>query len=76
MGISAKERRAIHVDESTWRKARVMAAAFGIPIYAVVTQAIIEMAENHKEQVLIMLKEVKDEQVSDKRASRGRRPRG
>jgi hypothetical protein len=63
MGITDKERRAIHVEETTWRKARILAAAFGVPIYAIVTQALDEMAENHKEQVMIVLREVKDGQV-------------
>lgn len=58
-----QERRMVHVPESTWRKAKILAAAFRVPIYAVVTQAIEEMAENHKEQVTIALKEVNDEQV-------------
>jgi hypothetical protein len=70
MGISGKERRYVHVDEPTWRKAKVLAAAFGVPIYAVLQQAIEEMAANHKEQVVLMLRgEVKDEQVRGKRAS-------
>jgi hypothetical protein len=68
MGIADKERRAIRVEETTWRKARILAAAFGVPIYAIVTQALDEMAENHKEQVVLVLREVKDEQVP----SRGR----
>jgi len=51
MGISAQERRAVHVDESTWRKAKVLAAAFGIPIYALVNQAINEMAQNYVDKV-------------------------
>jgi hypothetical protein len=63
MGIADKERRAIHVEETTWRKARILAAAFGVPIYAIVNQALDEMAENHKEQVVLALREVKDEQV-------------
>ena len=75
MGISANERRAVHVDESTWRKAKILAAAFEIPIYAVVTQAINEMAENHKAQVLLTLKEVTNERVPRKRTSRGGRAR-
>jgi hypothetical protein len=63
MGIASETRRNIHVDESTWRKAKVLAAAFGIPIYAVVIRAINEMAEHHKAQVVRMLKEVNDEHL-------------
>jgi hypothetical protein len=72
MGISAKERRAVRVDESTWRKAKVLAAAFGIPIYAVVTRALDEMAKNYAAEVSIMMREeVNDEQVPREGASRG-----
>ena len=64
MGISAKERRAIRVDESTWRKAKVLAAAFGVPIYAIVTRAINEMAEKYGGKVAFILdKEGEDEHV-------------
>jgi hypothetical protein len=76
MGIADKERRAIHVEETTWRKAKILAAAFGVPIYAIVTQALDEMAENHKEQVVIALKEVRDEQVQGRAGAKRRNPRG
>lgn len=59
MGTSANERRGIQVDKTTWRKAKILSAAFEVPIYAIVTQAIEEMAENHKEQIILFLKEVK-----------------
>jgi hypothetical protein len=75
MGISDKERRAIHVEETTWRKARILSAAFGIPIYAVVKQAIDELAENHKEQIFLVLKEVTDEQVQGRTGAKRRKPR-
>lgn len=45
MGISGEKRRNIHVDESTWRKARVLAAAYGVPIYQIVIWALDEFAE-------------------------------
>jgi hypothetical protein len=76
MGIPANERRAVHVDESTWRKAKILAAAFGVPIYAIVTQAINEMAENHQSELLLMMKEVTDERVPRKGESRRSRTRG
>lgn len=51
MGASAKERRAVRVDESTWRKARILAAAFGVPIYDIVTRAINEMAKRYSQRI-------------------------
>jgi predicted DNA-binding protein len=60
MGMST--RWAVQVPESTRRKAKTLAAAFGIPVSDIVKQAIEEMAENHKEQVLLALhEEVKDD---------------
>jgi hypothetical protein len=75
MGTSAHERRGIQVDESTWRKAKILSAAFGVPVYAIVTQAINELAENHKEQVVLVLKEVTDEQVQGRSGAKRRNPR-
>jgi hypothetical protein len=77
MGSPTKDRRAVQVDESTWRKARVLAAAFGLPVYAIVTRAINEMATKYAAEVSIQMREeVKDEQVPRKGASRGSRTRG
>lgn len=55
MGSSDQERRAVTVPDGTWRKAKVLAAAFGLPISTIVAQAIEEMADNHKEQILMMM---------------------
>ena len=69
MGIAEKNRRAVHVDESTWRKARILAAAFGVPIYRIVTQAIDEMAANHAEEVK-QLVDVPRERAPSRRSKR------
>lgn len=63
MGIADGERRSIHVDEPTWRKAKILAAAFGVPIYAVVTQAINEMAEKYLMTLEALMKEVDSESL-------------
>jgi hypothetical protein len=44
MGSSEQERRAVTVPDSTWRKAKVLAAVFGLPVSDIVTRAIDEMA--------------------------------
>ena len=56
MGETEQERRNVYVPESTWRKGKILAAAFGLPISAIVKQALDELAENHLRQVEEFLK--------------------
>lgn len=63
-------RRAVQVPESTWRKAKVMAASYGVPISAIVTGAIEAFADAKKKEIMRGLGGGEDDKLPSRRRSK------
>lgn len=63
-------RRAVHVPESTWRKAKVLAAAYGVPISDIVTEAIEAFAHTKRAEVSMRLGGGEHDKVPSRRRSK------
>lgn len=68
MGASSY-RRSVQVPESTWRKAKVIAASMGAPIHAVVTAAIEEYASTMAENIQDQMEGVKSDGIQGRTRS-------